>query len=94
MDEFVTSFVGVDKLVIAKLYAANQKEIDHVSGEILAEKIKGSGFKDVVYIEDFKVIIDYLKGEVKKGDAVIFLSAGDLTDIAHQFAKIMKENDR
>ncbi len=94
MDEFVTSFVGVDKLVIAKLYAANQKEIGHVSGEILAKKIKGSGFKDVIYIEDFKAIVDYLKGEVKKGDAVIFLSAGDLTDIAHQFAKIMKENDR
>ena len=94
MDEFVSSFVGVDKLVISKVYAANQEKIENVSGEILAEKIKEYGFKDVIYIEDFKSIIDYLKGEVKKGDAVVFLSAGDLTHAAHQFAKIMKENDR
>ena len=46
----------------------------------------------VIYNEDFKSIIDYLKVEVKKGDAVIFLYAGDLTHAAHQFAKIMKEN--
>ncbi len=92
MDEFVSSFGGVDKLVISKVYAANQGRIENVSGEILAEKIKAYGFKDVIYIEDFKSIIDYLKVEVKKGDAVIFLSAGDLTHAAHQFAKIMKEN--
>ncbi len=92
MDEFVSSFGGVDKLVISKVYAANQGKIENVSGEILAEKIKAYGFKDVIYIEDFKSIIDYLKVEVKKGDAVIFLSAGDLTHAAHQFAKIMKEN--
>lgn len=91
MDEFVSSFGGVDKLVISKVYAANQEKIENVSGEILVEKIKDSGFKDVIYIEDSKSIIDYLKGEVKKGDAVIFLSAGDLTNASHQFAKIMKE---
>lgn len=91
MDEFVSSFGGVDKLVISKVYAANQEKIENVSGEILVEKIKDSGFKDVIYIEDSKSIIDYLKGEVKKGDAVVFLSAGDLTHASHQFAKIMKE---
>jgi UDP-N-acetylmuramate-alanine ligase len=77
-------------LILAEIYKANQQEIANVNSRILAEKIKNSGYQHVIYIEDFQGIIDYLEKNIKKGDAVAFLSAGNLTQTAHQFAKRME----
>lgn len=90
MDDFVTAFNGVDLLVIGKLYTAGQKEIANVNSGLLAKKIKESGFKEVQYFNEFDEIIRFLEQEVKENDAIAFLSAGDLTVAAHQFARILK----
>ena len=90
MDRFASAFAGVDQLVIAKIYSANQQEIEHVNGEVLARKIKGTGFKNVKYIDEFDEILEFLRISMKKGDAFIFLSAGNLTHYAHRFAEILE----
>jgi UDP-N-acetylmuramate--alanine ligase len=90
MDDFVTAFAGVDLLIISRIYAAGQKKIDNINASLLAEKIKESGFEQVRYVDNFQEIIRDLKNEVRENDAVAFLSAGDLTIVAHQFAKILK----
>ncbi len=90
MDRFVTAFSGVDQLVIARIYSANQQEINDVNGEVLARKIQETGFKNVKYIDEFEDIIDFLKNSRKKGDAFVFLSAGNLTHYAHQFADVLE----
>ncbi len=90
LDDFLKVFYSVDQLIITRLYSANQKEIDNVSSKILTEKLKEKGVKKVQLIEDFEEILRYLSREIKSGDAIIFLSAGDLTGVAHRFAKIME----
>lgn len=92
MDSFSTCFQGVDRLIIAPLYSANQQPIEKVESSILAEKIKQSGFEPVTHIDGFEEIVNYLKKEIKSGDAVVFLSAGNLTRTAHEFAAQMEEN--
>lgn len=94
MDQFAGSFSGLDRLILAKLYGANQKEIKDINSNILTERIKMSGFANVINIENFDEIISYLGRELKDGDAVVFLSAGDLTNVAHRFGKIMEEEKR
>ena len=94
MEKFSSCFNNADKLIITKLYSANQSEIKNVNSKILVKMIKKTGFSDVVYIESFKKIIEYLEGEIRKGDAVVFLSAGNLTDTAHEFSKVMEETRR
>jgi UDP-N-acetylmuramate--alanine ligase len=91
MEKFSTAFAGVDILIITRLYAAGQKKIKNISGRLLAENIKKAGARQVHYLESFNEIIQFLKNEVRKGDAVAFLSAGDLTSVAHQYAKIMEK---
>lgn len=91
MDEFPRAFTEVDQLIIAPLYTANQTKIEHVDSSILAEKIKESGFKNVRYINSFDDIRAHLAQELQQGDAVVFLSAGNLTRTAHEFAKQMEE---
>jgi UDP-N-acetylmuramate--alanine ligase len=91
MDKFASSFSLADKLIIAELYKANQEEIEDVNSRKLCEMIKQEGVADVMYIEDFDGIIDYLKKEIKKGDAVVFLTAGNLTQTAHGFARLLSK---
>ncbi len=94
MNEFKKAFTGVDKLVIARLYSANQEEIETVSGNILAEQIKSFGFEDVLYIDELDKISIWLEREIEEGDAVAFLSAGDLSVYAHKFAEIMERKEK
>lgn len=91
MDSFSHAFDGVDQLIIAPLYTANQQKIDNVDSGILADKIKKSGFKNVRYIDSFDGVKEYLGKDITDGDAVVFLSAGNLTRTAHEFAKHMEE---
>ena len=90
MDRFASAFAGVDQLVISRIYSANQEEVENVNGEVLAKKIEESGFKNVKYIREFDEIIEYLSHARQKGDAFLFLSAGNLTHYAHRFAEVLE----
>ena len=94
MAEFASSFDGSDIIVLAKLYSANQKEIDGVNSRALAEMIRERGDGNVICIDEMEDIITYLREEIRKDDAVVFLSAGDLTKTAHQFAEQMEQEKK
>jgi UDP-N-acetylmuramate--alanine ligase len=89
MDQFSTCFAGITQLIVAPLYSANQVAIEDVNSAVLAQKIKEAGMEQVKHIDSFDGILGYLETEIKNGDAVVFLSAGNLTRTAHDFAKIM-----
>jgi UDP-N-acetylmuramate--alanine ligase len=93
-DKFANAFWGVDKLIVSKLYAAGQKKIENVNSQWLMEKIQKSGKIDAQFIETFDEIFELLKLEFKEGDAVAFLSAGDLTHLAHKFAKWLESSKK
>jgi UDP-N-acetylmuramate--alanine ligase len=90
MRQFATAFRAADLLVIAKLYAANQNEIPGVSSRVLAEAVMKTGHKNVAYMETFDQIRAFLGRELREGDGVAFLSAGNLTRLAHDFATEME----
>ena len=92
MDRFTSCFEKADQLIISELYSANQPEIKNIDSHALAGKIKASGFNDVFHIETFDGIIRHLERNIRKGDAVVFLSAGNLTHTAHRFTKYMEES--
>jgi UDP-N-acetylmuramate--alanine ligase len=91
LEDFLPVFDQADLLIITRLYAASQKEIKDVNSKVLVEKLKTRGIKEVLLIEDFEDVLAFLDGEVRSGDGVIFLSAGDLTRAAHQFARRLEE---
>jgi len=86
MKQFATAFRLADLLVIARLYAANQEEIAGVSSQALAEAIRRGGQENVHYVETFEEIRSFLNQELREGDGLAFLSAGNLTRLAHEFA--------
>jgi UDP-N-acetylmuramate--alanine ligase len=90
MKQFVTAFRAADILVIAKLYHANQKEIPGISSRVLAEAIGAKGQKNVFYMDSFGEISEFLRHQLREGDGLVFLSAGNLTQLAHEFAAEME----
>jgi UDP-N-acetylmuramate--alanine ligase len=90
MKQFTTAFRAADVLVVAKLYNANQEEIPGVSSRVLAEHIRGQGQGNVFYLDSFDAIGEFLRRELRAGDGLVFLSAGNLTRLAHEFAAEME----
>ena len=78
-DEFAEAFVKADKLILAEIYAAREKNIYKISSAQLAEKIKETHpHKEVLFMEDFAAIADYVDDQAQRGDMVITMGAGDI----------------
>ena len=90
MKQFAAAFRSADLLVVAKLYTANQDEIAGVNSQALAEAVRAQGRPRVIYLETFAQIGEFLKSELRPGDSLAFLSAGNLTRLAHEFAAEME----
>lgn len=78
-DEFAEAFEKADKLILAEIYAAREKNIYKISSAQLAEKIKETHpHKEVMFMEDFAAIADYVDDQAQPGDMVITMGAGDI----------------
>ena len=78
--EFTESFDAADELILTHIYAAREKSDGVTKPENLAEDIKKRGIS-VNYIDDFNDIADFLKKNVKEGDIVFTMGAGDVVKI-------------
>jgi len=67
-----------DKVVLCDIFAAGEKPIDGISSETLVRAIKEAGHKDVSYVARREDIAAMLDPQVKNGDLVITLGAGDI----------------
>lgn len=78
-DEFAEAFNKADKLILAEIYAAREKNIYKISSAQLAEIIKETHpDKEVLFMEDFREIAEYVNKNARKGDMVITMGAGDI----------------
>ncbi|HDP26040.1 MAG TPA: UDP-N-acetylmuramate--L-alanine ligase [Deltaproteobacteria bacterium] len=77
-DDFITSFYDASRLYITEIYPASETPIPGVSGQNLHEKIKDHGHRDARYIERKEDIPRALLDELRDGDLLVFLGAGDV----------------
>jgi UDP-N-acetylmuramate--alanine ligase len=77
-DSFTTSFYDAQKLYLTDIYPASEKPIEGVSAKSLCENIDKYGHRDVHYIEDKETIPEVLAGDLREGDLILFLGAGDV----------------
>jgi UDP-N-acetylmuramate--alanine ligase len=71
------------------IYPAGQQPIEGINSENLLKKIKEAGFKDAVYLPDRSEIITRLASELKTGDVLITLGAGDVYKIGEEILKTL-----
>lgn len=78
-EDFAEAFNKADKLILAEIYAAREKNIYKISSEQLAEKIKETHpAKEVLFMKDFEKIAEYVSENAESGDMVITMGAGDI----------------
>ncbi len=77
-DDFTRSFYQSDVLLVLPIYAAGEKRIEGLSSQDLCEGIKAHGHKEVFCATDMKKALAYLKKNLKPGDMLLTLGAGDI----------------
>ena len=90
-EEFVTAFYQADHLVVMDIYAAGEEPIPGVDAKVLAEGIAGHGHKDTHYLPDRDAALAHLLGEVRAGDIVITLGAGNVWQVAQELGRRLRE---
>lgn len=79
MDDFATAFADADKVIMAEIYAAREKNIYKLSSETLVRKIRENDpSKEVHFFTDFEEIADFVCSNAEEGDLVITMGAGDI----------------
>ena len=84
-DDFTRAFYQSDVLLVLPIYAAGEKRIEGLSGQDLCEGIKAHGHKEVFCATDMKKALAYLKKNIKPGDMLLTLGAGDVWKVGEQF---------
>lgn len=90
-DEFAEAFDEADKIVMAEIYAAREKNIYKISSKELVGEIKRvHPEKDVYYFGNFEEIASFVINNAQSGDLIITMGAGDI----YKVAEIILEKDR
>lgn len=77
-DKFVISFNQADFLIITPLYGAGEEPIPGVDSRILYQGIKNHGHRAVTYCDSTEDTISELLDQIRPGDIVLTLGAGDI----------------
>lgn len=76
--EFSVSFTDADILIVLDIYPAGEHPIEGVHSSILTWKIREAGYSNVIYMEDRGKAVDHIIEQVRKGDIVLTLGAGNV----------------
>ncbi|MBZ0158049.1 MAG: UDP-N-acetylmuramate--L-alanine ligase [Alphaproteobacteria bacterium] len=87
MDEFITSFTDADVLFLMDIYAAGEKPIEGVHAEKLARRIREEAGREVHYIPDREEMRESILAQLRSGDIVISLGAGDVYKLGEEIAQ-------
>lgn len=91
-DDFTRAFYQSDVLVVLPIYSAGEKSIEGIDGHGLCEAIRAHGHREVVFSEGSEATILYLQENLKKGDILLTLGAGDVWKVGEEALKKMKSD--
>lgn len=89
LNSFAEAFEDADKIIIADIYAARELDNGEVHSKDLANRIQEKG-SDSLYLGSFEEIEDYVVKEVKTGDIVLTMGAGNV----YQIGKSILEHNK
>ncbi len=83
--EFGPSFEAADRIIITELYSAFETPIEGVSGKIVLEAVqKAFAGKPVFWANDLSEARELVLQNVKSGELVVTMGAGDITRLGPQ----------
>ena len=86
LEDFANILSQFDNVIIAPIYPAREINTFNISEEMLVDKIKEKN-PNVIYLDSFDSILEYIKNTVKEKDLVITVGAGPVNKIAQSLTK-------
>ena len=93
-EDFTTAFYQSDVLIVTEIYAASEPVIPGVHAENLTTAIQEHGHGNVRYIPDHLALVPSLVEEVREGDVVLTLGAGNIWQTGEELLKRLRERNR
>ena len=85
--EFSRAFKDADEVIVTEVYAAREPKQDFTSAEI----VSAMPHMSARYIETLSEVTSYLLRNLKPGDVVIVMSAGDADQVSTELVKAFQE---
>ncbi len=73
--EFIGAFDGADKTILYPLYRVKGRD---TIGKSSADLVKAINRSNVIYADNFKKVLEFIKADLKSNNVIVFMSAGDL----------------
>jgi len=80
-EEFTRSFNDCDELLMVPIYPAGEAPIAGVTAEKLADAVITHGHHNVRYFDNLNVVAETLASDLKRGDVIVALGAGDVNKV-------------
>ena len=93
MEEFTTSFDDADSLFVLDIYAASEKPIEGVTGEILAQRIRERSAKNGRYASSVAEAVEAATAVAQDGDMILTLGAGSVSQFGPLILEKLKERE-
>ena len=93
-EDFTTAFYQSDVLIVTEIYAASEPVIPGVHAENLTTAIQEHGHTNVRYIPDHLALVPSLVEEVRGGDVVLTLGAGNIWQTGEALLEKLKERKK
>jgi len=84
--QFAVSLSKADKVILTDVYSAGEVPIKGANTDVIFNAMKNNGYKNAVYIPDKSRILSYLSNTMEKGDIILFMGAGDISEVAGKLA--------
>jgi UDP-N-acetylmuramate--alanine ligase len=79
MDDFARSFHDADTVTLLDIYAASEPPIEGVDSQVLLEKMRASGQRDVSHAASLEEAARVVAGRAQAGEMILTLGAGSVS---------------
>ena len=90
LHEFAGSFGNADKVLLTDIYAAREKNTGEIHSRDLVREINEASPGKAIYIGSFEEAAHYLHKNVKPGELVMTMGAGDVFEVGNLLMKAIK----
>ena len=93
LDDFAESFKLADITIVPQIYFVRDTEENRklVNAQVLVDRIKENNCQ-AEYINTFEEIVEYLKTNLRPGDLVVTMGAGDIWKVADEYIQWFGKN--
>jgi UDP-N-acetylmuramate--alanine ligase len=89
-EEFGRAFCGSDLVIVTDIYSAGERPLNGVSAELIVNELQKNG-QDVIYISRLDDVVKFLMRELRSGDLVLTIGAGNVWTVGQNLAMNLKD---